>query len=727
MVDFLPTPSAQLSPGLVLYLPGNKPTYLRLTHLFDTCIYAMWVGDANQVRTALRPHRLLFHELDVLISTPGSQWGRIPLPNAFSNTPESKSERGMSLDATWKIVGPLLEEFDDERNLYRDRFTQLISRHAKDQFVSHGTLRRWVLRYYYFGRSRLALLHLPTGSAPGVPSNTAEPQAEDSAARSGQRRGPKPVLSSKLGENDFLVQEEDIVDMRHAMHRMHLRGKATQTGAHESYLANEFRARHPDLYDAYTQIKRPIPVTLRQFRYYTRGPDKSQFESPYQPPESGIYIAASYADGPGDTTEIDSTGGRIFLRQKGRPEVCLGQPTVYLAIDRWSRYVLSAYMSLASPSYEELRYTLLIAFTSRIKRFAALDVDIDDARWPPGKISARLCLDRGSECLCDSAQQSIVNDLRIELNILPPACPDGKSIVERLIGVLKKRMASKGTRGAYADRPMDRASRKVAKAARTASIYSLADAYRELVSIIEDHNNRPHKTLKRYEVLAEAGVEPTPKSAYLWGLKYKTGRHSPVYCDDDYYRILLSTDTASLSNRALLYRNRVYRPADMLAWNITNKSTTRGKQVTVRVDKTEPSRIFVPTKHHDWAAFDMMPGALLELHGVTLDEEDARAKIKLELAATAEHDAQRRRIIRQAGDTKQRTRSISPQIEDAHTQRTLRTKETEDLKKRLNGSDPQENSSTHSMPSQPFDDWQEIERAERAKKVALIRQRRKAK
>lgn len=724
MVDFVAIPSATPAPGLVLRLSGSEPTYLRITHRFNTCVYAMWVSEAKLAHDARRPQRLLLHELAELANATGSEWGRIVLPDAFKNIPDPKSDPDIRLQAIWKLVEPLLAQFSIEKNLTRGMFTRLIRDHAKVKLVSPVSLRRWVLRYYYFGGSRLALLDLPSGPH-GIVSATTDLHADDLTTPAPRRRGPKSALSNELGECDFVVQKEDINDMRDAMRR--LRGKATQTGAHESYLGKEFRDRHPERYAAYTRGEQQIPVTLRQFRYYIRGAETSISNSPGYPSVPGVYTAALYASGAGEITEIDSATGRLFLRQKGQPEICLGQPTIYLAIDRWSRYVLSVYMSLAPPSYEELRYTLLIAFTSRTRRFTALDIDIDDIRWPPGILSACICVDRGCEFLSESAQQSIVDDLRIELSVLPPGCPDGKAIVERLIGVLKKRMASEGMRGAYADRPRDRTSRKAVAAARSASIYSLADAYRAVIEIIQDHNNRSHSALERYEILAEAGVAPTPQAAYLWGLKHQTGRHSPPYLDDDYYQMLLSKDMATLSNRALVYRNRVYRPVDSLAWDLIKKSTTRAKRLSVRVDKTEPSRIFVPNKRHAWATFEMTLGALQELHGVTLEEEDARTHIKLQLKASAEHDAQRQRIIRYTDNSKHGTKSISPHIEDARTQQITRTDETERLKRQLSGRSDQHKKPERSSRAQSINDWQKVELDERRKKVDLIRMNRNQK
>src|SRR5260370_6889564 len=72
-----------------------------------------------------------------------------------------------------------------------------------------------------------------------------------------------------MGRNDFIVGEDDIADMVACLKRQ-LRQQATYiSAAHESYLAEEFRRRHPTLYTQYIEKKRVEPVTARQYRYYT--------------------------------------------------------------------------------------------------------------------------------------------------------------------------------------------------------------------------------------------------------------------------------------------------------------------------------------------------------------------------------------------------------------------------------------------------------------------------
>src|SRR5450830_1153623 len=680
------SPTPALTPGLVLRIGTESFRYLRLTHVFKTNVYGMWVGDPEAARYARRPSAISLIDLQTLTTTPSAAWGRIVLPPALSTAPADGSEKAVLLDSAWGLVEPLLLAFQHESNLSRQLFTALIRQRAEETASSQSTLLRTLLRYYYFGCTRLALLPLPPGSKPGQ------------------------VTHVEYGSMD---------------------------------LANEFRVRHRALYDQYIAGDAPEPVTARQFRYYLDEYLKVSDElarnvrnHARNPGFTGNVRAA----GPGEIYEIDATGGRLYLVCGDSPQVQVGKPTIYLLIDRWSRFVVSAYITLRPTSYEEVRHALLIAFTSREARFNRLGINVTDERWPVGRMPAVICPDRGSDFMSESMEQSVVNDLRIELTPLPPLCPDGKAIVERLIREIKRRMAASGIEGIYADRPMDPRTKKVARKAAAAAVRTLSDAYRLLVEIVVDHNNRPHSTLRRRRVLAQAGVRPTPREAYLWGLRHITGLRSAPLSEDDYQRLLLSTDNASIANGVLSYKSRPYLPDNEPAADLARHSTRRSKPVIVRLDKTQPTHLLVPNIHGTWARFQMSPGAAQEIAGISLDEEEAMAGHTALLWARADHEG---RIARVASQTTKRAssgmtgakgpaplRSRNPTTSDTAVQlsRTeliaARNKETARMKADLHGQHQELAMEPNHQEASVTLDWMRLEDEERQRNLDLIRKHR---
>jgi putative transposase len=416
MQDFQASPTSKPNSGMVLRVTQDGQTrFLRLTHVFETCIYAMWVGEPNEARTARRPQKFTRSALDNLVNTPNATWGQLLLPPAFLNVPPKGSIASETLERVWSLIKPLIVKLRDPRNLSRQRFSSLIKQHAKLAQCSATTLKRLILRFYYFGCLKTALLPLPTGSKPN------QRVQKDSEAQP-HRRGRQSVQAGKYGVNDFVVSADDVDDMARTYSEYCLHGTSTVSFAYDTYLKNDFQRRHPDEYAAYLQGQRSEPITLRQFRYYTTEAkaldDVTESDRAERRLSSKGMLQAS---SPGDITEVDATGGRIFLIQKGKSDKAAGKPNIYVAIDRWSRFITGIYVSLKPASYDELRYLLLVCMTSRKDRFGWMNVNITDDVWPYGRLSAVFVFDRGSEFLAESTKQAAADDLRIELTYLPPS------------------------------------------------------------------------------------------------------------------------------------------------------------------------------------------------------------------------------------------------------------------------------------------------------------------
>lgn len=726
MLSFDPIANARPAPGLVLRIGATEPRYLRLTHVFRNCVYAMWVGEPEKARYARRPKKILNKTLLTLAQRPGALWGRLALPIAMSNPPPKDSERARDLEASWALVRPLAEILERESNLSRTMLTELIRTQADSSGSSFITLRRMLLRYYYFGQTRLGLLPLPSGVKPGegkasLPSDVAD-------ARPAKRRGRQSVLAQELGKNDFVVTEDDIADMIACLRSLLRKGATFVTHAHEDYLRLHFQRRHPDIYAQYLGKKRPEPVTARQFRYYINHHARLEDDLAVNlrtVERNAGNLGALHATGPGELYEIDATGGRLYLVTNDENPIIVGKPTIYLIIDRWSRYIVAIYLSLRAASYEEVRHALLIAFTSRERRFHALGVDVDDVRWPVGRVPAVLCPDRGSEFMSDSMEQAVVHDLRIELTPLPPLCPDGKSIVERVIRELKRRMAASRMKGAYADRPLDPKTKRTARKAEAAAIHSLAEGYRVAIEFAIDHNNRPHSALKRRRVLTRAGIAPIPRDAYVWGLEHITGLRAPPLSESDYQRLLLSTDKANLGSGILRYRSRAYRPINEAAVELADRSPIRARSIAVRLDRMNPETIYIPTANRDWAEFRLTLGAAQDLAGSTLDEEEAFSPHGRLLSARAENESRLERLSSKAKKRRPLEGKSNAVKATRETQQRAREDETHQLKRALNGeSFPPASAPLPPKRTQSTPDWMQIEEEERRRNLDLIKKQR---
>lgn len=660
----------------------GKPHYLRLTHRFRSCVYAMWVTDVAGVRSARRPTRYGYDDLDRM-EKDGGVWGKLPPPDELCipvepedkpQIPGSKAKRGDSTkrpnkphpsDGAWRIVAPLVENLKSERNLHRAMFSQLVSTRAREAGASGTTTLRLLKRYYYFGQVRSALVDMPPGPKPGLKSvensevagestaGTAASSAQGNESQVGARRpGRRSIIEAELGPNTFIVGPEDIREMVARLKILAKRKHTFVTTAHKDYLKQDFAQRHPSIFKAYCDGKHPIPVSIHQFRRYVNQnlaiDDAIAKNLQINLARQGHH-GSLHASGPGEVYEIDATGGRIVLATSGSNRRLVRTPTIYLIIDRWSRFIVSVYVSLNAPAWDEVRYALLVAFTSRTKRFKALGIDIDDKRWPRGRMCIVLRRDRGSDLTSESTDQVVAGDLRIEPSSLPPITPNGKAIVERAIRTLKQWMGQE-VDGAYAKRPLDLHSKRAAKKSRMRSVHSLSELYRELIRFIESYNNKPHTALRRISVLTQNGVPPTPQAAYLWGLQNITGLRVSTFSDEQLQRMLLSVDTASIANGQLVYKKRRYAADNASARALIARSTKKRKAIQVRVDRTFPYQVFVNVRgDSDWARFSMVQSDRNAMGTATLDEVDALEEVASAHWLKEEHEQTRRGI---AAETK---------------------------------------------------------------------------
>jgi len=284
-------------------------------------------------------------------------------------------------------------------------------------------------------------------------------------------------------------------------------------------------------------------------------------------------------------------------------------------------------------------------------------------------------------------------------------------------------MKSSRLKGVFADRPLDPGSKQQKRKAVQAAAESILELYQVLMEIVDDHNNRPHPALRRRPILAQAGVKPTPREAYLWGLKNITGLRRPPVSDEDIYRMLLSVNHATLSNGTLRYRNRIYDPANGAATAICEHSRRRATRIMIRIDKSAPFELFIPGKRGDWAHFRISEGAAEELSGVTIDEEQALAPVAKFLHATAEHEARVVRVTKDASHSKTKGRGRStPVALDRKAQYAAAAQETAEMKAVLTG---KQHTPVGKISKEPpaTERWKDYAEQERLRAVEATRKR----
>lgn len=677
---------------------AKSPSFLRLTHVFEHAVYGVFVTDAVGVQKATRPKRFSWDDI-VAIEAAGGQWGVMSLPDSLLWAPLQQARRRGEkpggagpdeVETTWRLIAPLIDHFTKERHLERASFDRAIRLHAESRGVQPLKLRRLVNRFYYFGQVMEGLQSLRRGRAPKPPEATLSINGaayESDQVKLRKRSGPKASIA-RSNINSFVVSDSDILEMVQRLTTEARKNRVTVRHAHEQYLKRDFARSHPAIWQAHLDGKHPTPVSLRQFRYATNTHtllDKETARNLRTKAARRSGTGSTDATGPAEIYEIDATGGRIVLVTSGDNPRLVATPTIYIVIDRWSRFIVSVYVSLKAPSWDEARYALLIAFSSREERFKRLNIDIDDERWPRGRICSALVSDRGSELISKARGKAIAGDLKIEPLTLPGATPNGKAVIERFLRTLKGWMA-KEVKGAYADRPIDPDSKYLAKTARKITITSLAALYRELIRFVEEYNNRPHRTLKRRSAFFETKVPPTPKAAYLWGLENITGAIPTNHSDAQLQKMLMATDIASIKDGIITYKGWKYAPKNIPAISYTTSNPRIPFRLEIRIDKSFPQEIFLESEN-EWPQFEMVATDRRTLGIMSLEEYE-----ELAIDARADHrilEEEQQRAARANDQKKRRTAvTIDRSIQSPQQIAQDRKHESAKIKSRLTGKPP---------------------------------------
>lgn len=701
MDDLLFAPSRARQPtryGAVRIATGGQKTVYRITHIFSASVYLMRISSAAAAHDAGRPKMCLRSHLDELRSTGQAVYGSVRLPPELSCSIEKGSLTEQLIEIEHERIKKLLAKFEFESALGRG-MTKSIEKAAKAQNLKEVSLRRLLFRYWYFGAISQGLLKLARGpkvvAPPDKPSSTTPRTPEIARLRPGRR----PRTKRSVRRYTKHLTATDVDDMVLAAKRCAKAGIRGYEMLASSYLAHEFKKRHPADYAQYIHDKISAPCTARQIVYRLR--KRRDLDAATLQNYPGLRRSAAdlalVAVGSGHIYELDATGGQIYIVDSEDPSRVLRAVTIYLLIDRYSRYVVAAYVTLRPPSSAAVRQTLRIALTSRKRRF--VDCGIDDEEWPPGVVPLVIVVDNGSDMISKQTLRAAVHDLHIDVDVLPPYTPDGKAIIERLNRTLKAKLAAKGLVGSYKKFRMSPADKAKAKKALVLAIHSLRSFYRELIEIIREYNHSHHGGLEeRLPELAQAGLPFTPFAAYKFGLEEVSGLSRPALSDEDIRRLTLNSEKASIKSGVVRRKGKLsYFPTNAAAVAFGQQFGSQSHPISIRVDDTDPSEISAPFTTPEWPTWELDKAGKAFIRQVSLEDWDASADSRASNKAGSKHDegVRRTKYMEKQAAAKP-VRSVRKSIVDGATTRRRSDAESAELDAALNGKAPKKEESQHS-------------------------------
>lgn len=632
---------------------GQVSVIYRITHVFESTIFLMRVTTAAQAVDAPRPHPWPRSRVLGMMRSRSARVGTLGLPPELANTVEDQSEEEVSITASMEVIQPLLDAFELEENLGRS-FTSRIALRAETLRLPRSLVSRLLLRYWYFGGTRYGVLPLRRGPKPPSVGEAIPPVGPNEARP--RRRGRRPLTSDAERPSEWAPTELDVDDMERAALRCIAQGKTSIEEITKAYIRSEFKRRYPEEYECFLRREITDPVTQRQVAYRLR--TRTDLSAKVLAAMPGLGLARAqrdlHAQGPGDVYELDATGGQIVIVDQEDPSKILKRLTIYLLVDRWSRYVVSVYVSLRPPSADGVRKTLRIAFTSRLPRFKLLGVNVDDESWPPGVIPAQIAVDRGPDMIAEATVAMAVRDLKTTLVVLPPLTPDGKAIIERLNRTLKAKMRAKGLKGQYKKftaLPKEKGSKR---AAQLIACLSVREVYREILDSVDDYNHSVHRGLKdRVVELAQNGVAATPHAAYLWGLQNIAGGDRGVLDRVTYDRLTLRTVQATMKDGVFTWDKLRYFPSNPAALRVGRSGPPRSagqaksRTESVKVDDTSPTQLWMVTSDLDWPEWRLDSAGMAIVSQQSIEEREEFASVQAVSGSVAQRDARRRKLAKE--------------------------------------------------------------------------------
>lgn len=631
--------------------------HFRITHVFLRCIFVMPILARSEVNSAPRPSRWQLSTVLAQLENGLLVSGSVQLPSELTTSWPEDSPQSVLIEEKMRLIRPLITIFDREENLGRG-FTGFVRQRADQVGLPEVTVRRVLLRFWVYGG--VPQLLLPMRPGPILSGQ------ESLGLRTWKRSGRPLTIEGILARPTWSADDDDVADMARAAKRCPA-GSSLQDLA-SAYLNHEFKTRHPEEYERFLAGEISNPCSGRLIAGRLKGYDGLS-ESVFQKFPSLREARAwrnLFANGPGDIYELDATGGQIFVIDPHDPSVVLGTVTIYLLIDRWSRYVVSVYATLRSPSSACVRKTLRIAFMPRERRFRNLGANVSDKDFPVGVLPLQIAVDRGPDMISKATAELAVKDLNTEIVELPPYTPDGKATVERVIDTLKTRTKARIGKGAYAKFETSPQAKAKKKRATFAACHSLRDVYAALVDVCVIYNNSPHQGLRRrLPELAAAGLEDTPKQAYLFGLKHVSGLAQNVLSTRDLDRLTLETDTATLTTKGFVWRHLLYRPANAQAHLVQRQKMRQSRRakagMDIKIDTDDPVDLFMRGNTDEWPRWELTDEGMAQVMARSIEEVDYfedRDKVRM---ALADAEAFRRRVAADNSRTPSGTRGGAKQ------------------------------------------------------------------
>jgi len=421
-------------------------------------------------------------------------------------------EEDLVTQQNWKDIEPLVS---NPREILNDKTrNQALVRRAKEVGSSRQRLTRLVKAYWKRGMTSSAVARDYSGVGnPGKTKNWKHSGKEVKLSREGLEMSD--AFRGFLGiAADYYVKHRPRVTVQQAldyilglffpdkMARVPPSKRTTKKKATSEEVLTIHQLKH------YLRTQRPYAIKRRR-----RLGDK-----PFLLTARDMRgVADRHVGGPGACYAIDATIADIYLVSEFDRTLLVGRPTVYFAVDVYSRLIVGIYVGFEPPSWVAAMMVLVNVATPKVSFCKQYGIDIEEWEWPCHFMPARILADRG-ELLNVRQGKGVTEGLVIQIENTGASRPELKAVVERRFGMVPH-IWKKWAPG-YVDKDyLVRGSRDYRKDAAL----TLTEFTRLLILAVIVANKAPLETYKTAPGMVAEGKAPSPVELWDWGVRNRGG------------------------------------------------------------------------------------------------------------------------------------------------------------------------------------------------------------
>lgn len=481
----------------------------------------------------------------------------VELKDPWSST-ERKPRVGYDkakLEADWTLIGPLISGETACRVMHPEFRNKILEHHAAAHGTSRQRLSRLLRRYWKRGLTQEALIDdMDRCGGAGKPKTF----AGQKNGRRPKNRWPGAPLWESTKKWLNIAADWYLADPKKRTLQLALDQIAKFFGSSREVLDPQGRP-------ITVEIDRTAQPTIRQLRYliYTERPYSVRRRAKLG--EKGFTLtgrafngrADQHVSGPGDSFVIDATIADIYLVSQFDRTLIVGRPTIYFAVDVYSRLIVGIYVGFEHPSWMAAMALLINVVTPKVAFCAQYGIPIREGQWPSHYLSSRVLGDKG-EMMATQAGPLIVESLGVKIENAPSGRADFKAIVERRFGIVPSKF--KAFVPGYVEKDFNQRGARDYRLDAALTIHEFTEM---VIWSVLQCNAAPISDFPTPPDAVADGFAPTPLDLWTHGISTRSGTLRSFSIDEVRRSVLpRATATVKHTNLRVLANSKVEHIAE---------------------------------------------------------------------------------------------------------------------------------------------------------------------